>query len=183
MTNENRKTWQQDPHRKAHILRATLDSIALNGVAGTTYRKIAEISGIPLGSLTYHFSSMQELLLEAFSSLAREVSAHFTAALRGAGNQQEARHAIVEIIFGAVTSGEKTSQLSYELYSFSCRTPVMKSVMAEWMHNSRQALELHFSPLAAVALDALIEGVMLHRSVIPVTREEVHKMVAQLAML
>ncbi|MEC5341942.1 TetR family transcriptional regulator [Brenneria populi] len=183
MTNERRRTWQQDPHRKRHILQATLDSIALNGVSGTTYRKIAEISGIPLGSLTYHFANMQELLLEAFRSLAQDVSANFTETIRKADTKEEACRAIVEIVFATTTSGDRTSQLSYELYSFACRTPVMKSVMEGWMRSSRRALEPHFSPLAAVALDALIEGVILHRSVIPVSREDVHKMVVQLANL
>ena len=179
----NNKTWRQDPARKQHILRAALDSIALYGVGGTTYRQIAQISGIPLGSLTYHYSGMQALLLAAFSSLAQEVSAHFADTLSRAKNREEACGAVVDIVFAQTTSGERTSQLSYELYSFACRTPEMKPVMEAWMNSCRRALEQHVSPLAAVALDALIEGVMLHRSVIPVSREDVYRMVARLADL
>lgn len=183
MTGERRKTWQQEPRRREYILGATLDCIAIYGITGTTYRKISEASGIPLGSLTYYYPSMQVLLQEAFESLAHEVSEQFAVTLRQASNRDEACHAIVDIIFGQSISGEKTSQLSYELYSFSCRTPSMKLIMKAWMCKSRASLELYFSPLAAVALDALIEGLILHRSVIPVSREEVYSMVVKLADL
>jgi len=183
MATAPRKTWQQDPQRRTIIVRATLETIALHGVDGTTYRKIAQCAAIPLGSVTYYFPSMQALLLEAFSTLAHDAFTAFAATLNRAQDKMQARQAIVEIIFGEVTAGDKTNQLSYELYSYACRTPVMKQVMKNWMNQSRASLERHFSPLAAVALDALIEGMILHRSVIPVAQEDVYRMVAQLSEL
>jgi DNA-binding transcriptional regulator YbjK len=59
----------------------------------------------------------------------------------------------------------------------------MKNVMKDWMLEIRGSLELFFSPLSAVALDALIEGVILHRSVIPIAREDAYKMIARLSDL
>lgn len=183
MTIEKRKTWQQDPNRREHILRTTLDCIELHGTACTTYRKISDLSGVPLGSLTHYFPSIQELMLEAFQLLAQGVSIQFAAAIRKAKTKEDACHAIVDVIFGRATSGRRTSQLSYELYSFACRNPVMKQVMKGWMLESRRSLELYFSPLSAAALDAMIEGVILHRSVIPISREDAHKMIVQLSDL
>jgi len=183
MTNEKRKTWRQDPHRREHILNATLDCIELHGVACTTYRKISELSGVPLGSLTHYFPSMQELLLEAFQLLAQCVSTRFAAAIRKAKTKEDACHAIVDVIFERSTFGTRTIQLTCELYIFAGRNPVMKNVMRDWMLEIRVSLELYFSSLSAVALDALIEGIILHRSVIPIAREDAYKMIVRLSEL
>lgn len=183
MTKAARKTWQQDPQRRTTILRATLDTIAQHGVDGTTYRKIAQYANIPLGSVNYYFPNMQDLLFESFSTLAEDAFTTFATTLNYAQDKTQACEAIVEIIFNDITAGEKANQLSYELYSYACRTPVMKQIMKVWMSKSRESLQAHFSPLAAVALDALIEGLILHRSVIPVNKEDVYRMVEQLAKL
>ncbi|MGH2878819.1 MAG: TetR/AcrR family transcriptional regulator [Solirubrobacteraceae bacterium] len=55
------------PPRQARerILRATLDLIAAEGVAGVTNRRVATAAGVSLGSLTYHFDSQSELLRES----------------------------------------------------------------------------------------------------------------------
>ncbi|MFD6211517.1 TetR/AcrR family transcriptional regulator, partial [Peribacillus sp. NPDC060253] len=50
------------PGRRERILAAVLDLIAEDGVAGVSHRKAAARAGVPLGSMTYHFASMDELL-------------------------------------------------------------------------------------------------------------------------
>jgi TetR/AcrR family transcriptional regulator, regulator of biofilm formation and stress response len=52
---------RHDPDRKNRIVDAAIEVIAGQGVAGTTHRLIAAAADVPLGSLTYHFSSLEEL--------------------------------------------------------------------------------------------------------------------------
>lgn len=177
------KHWQQDPKRRERIEAAALEVIAKHGVAGTTYRKVAAMAEVPLGAVSYYFNSMESLLLASFSRLATDVSAVFASRIEQAKNADEACYAVVDIIFGEATSSARTLLLSYELYGFASRHPDMTSVMNTWMRKSRSALSRHFSPAAAVAIDALIEGMTIHRSVIDIEREEVMRMVKQLAML
>src|SRR3954451_18677272 len=54
------------------ILRATLDVIRREGLGAVTHRTVAEESGIPLGSLTYYFTSKQELLRAALQLFVTE---------------------------------------------------------------------------------------------------------------
>lgn len=65
----SKKSRRTDPERRARIIDATLDMIAQHGVASITHRKIAAAAAadVPLGSMTYHFAGMQELLKDAFS--------------------------------------------------------------------------------------------------------------------
>src|SRR4051794_31902794 len=66
-----------DPGRRARIVAACLDVIAETGVAGASHRRVAEAANVPLGSMTYHFSGMDELLHEAFSRFADSASEDF----------------------------------------------------------------------------------------------------------
>ena len=58
---------RNDPGRRDRIIDACLDVIAEVGVAGTSHRRVADAAGVPLGSMTYHFTGMNELLHEAFT--------------------------------------------------------------------------------------------------------------------
>lgn len=50
---------------KATILQSTIDLVLENGINGVSHRKIAERAGVPLGSTTYHFESLGEILRSA----------------------------------------------------------------------------------------------------------------------
>lgn len=69
-----RRGRRNDPDRRDRIIDACLDVIAEAGVAGVSHRKIADAAGVPLGSMTYHFDGMSNLLHEAFSRFSTAVS-------------------------------------------------------------------------------------------------------------
>ncbi|KGK58003.1 TetR/AcrR family transcriptional regulator [Xanthomonas cannabis] len=177
------RTWRQDPNRKEHIELAALQVIVEHGVAGTTFRKVAEQAQVPLGATTYYFGSMHELLIAAFTHFSQDVSSNFAAEIRAARNRDQACDAVVNIIFADGTASPRVLLLSYELYAFARRHPEMTAIMEQWMARSRSALELHFSKAAASAIDALIEGMTIHRSVVRMTKKSVRNAVGQLALL
>ncbi|MEU9634248.1 TetR/AcrR family transcriptional regulator [Streptomyces tendae] len=156
-----------DPQRRERILDAALDVIAKHGAIKVTFRRIAEAAEVPLGSLTYYFDDMQDLLTSAFTRLAESVSSRYGALLAAARTPEEAREAVVEIICGKVWGTERNLLLSYELYAFAARNPEVREVMRSWMRASRESLARHFNPLTARALDALVEGFSIHNSVDP----------------
>ncbi|GHA70759.1 TetR family transcriptional regulator [Streptomyces tendae] len=156
-----------DPQRRERILDAALDVIAEHGAIKVTFRRIAEAAEVPLGSLTYYFDDMQDLLTSAFTRLAESVSSRYGALLAAARTPEEAREAVVEIICGKVWGTERNLLLSYELYAFAARNPEVREVMWSWMRASRESLARHFDPLTARALDALVEGFSIHNSVDP----------------
>ncbi|GJD62917.1 TetR/AcrR family transcriptional regulator [Methylobacterium frigidaeris] len=175
-------TRRHDPDRRARILRATLDVVAEHGVAGTTHRRIAAVADVPLGSMTYHFASLDDLLTEAFTLLADTVAARFTERLAAAGTRAEACEAVVDLVVDDSWATPRNLLLSYELYAYAARVPALRGVMQGWMGKSRAALEQHFAPGTARALDAMIEGLSIHRSVDlePAGRAEVRAIVARL---
>jgi DNA-binding transcriptional regulator YbjK len=173
---------RHDPGRRARIIQSTLDVIAEHGVAGTTHRRVAAAADVPLGSMTYHFKDMDELLTAAFTRLADTVAARFTARLSAASTVDEACEAVVDLVLNDEWATPRTMLLSYELYAFAARNPPLRQVMRNWMANSRAALAQHFAPDTAKALDAMIEGLTIHRSVDPqpADRREVRAIVERL---
>ena len=152
------KGRQNDPTRRQRIVDATLEVIAAYGIAATTHRRIAGEAGVPLGSVTYYFESLEALIGAAFLQLAAQSSALFSARLETADDRSAAIDAMIDIIAGTIWAKPRTLLLSYELYAFAARHPAVSAVMQQWMDTSRKALERFFDPLTARALDALVEG-------------------------
>lgn len=161
----NGGTKRNDPDRRQRIIDATLDAIAAHGVSGTTHRRIAALAAVPLGSVTYYFATLDDLMAEAFLQLAEHSSQAFADRMGMAKDRDGAKDAIVSIIAGSIWATPRTLLLSYELYAFAARHPPVADVMRRWMSNSRVALERFFDPLTARALDALVEGIGIHNSI------------------
>lgn len=157
-------TRRYDPRRRDRIIDACLDVIAEVGVAGTSHRKVAEAADVPLGSMTYHFSGMSELLHEAFTRFAVAFSDRFTARMAAAADRDAAAAAIVEAVVGDILSDQRELVITQELYTLAARDASFRDITNAWMGRSRAALERHFDPATSRMLDALIEGLTLHRA-------------------
>lgn len=155
---------RHEPNRRQRLIEVALDVIAAHGVAATTHRKVAQAADVPLGSLTYHFKGLDDLLTAAFTKLADETADGFEAALAAAEGPDAAREAVVGLITGDLLGARRNILLTYELYALAARRPDLRRVTDAWMARSRAALERHFDPATAVMLDALIEGLSIHRA-------------------
>jgi TetR/AcrR family transcriptional regulator, regulator of biofilm formation and stress response len=163
-----------DPQRKERILDAAIDVLATHGVAGTTHRLIAAAADVPLGSLTYHFESLDDLRAQAFTRLSERVTASYEAHFTEVSSAEELVAAVVDLVHGAVGADADEWAVTYELYLAALRDPALRTVTERWMRASRSVLERFVDPDTARALDALIEGLVMHRmlSTAPSTRQQ-----------
>ncbi|SFN07583.1 hypothetical protein SAMN05421805_102495 [Saccharopolyspora antimicrobica] len=114
--------------------------------------------------MTYHFANMDELLREAFARFTHAVIAKFERRLAAAHGLEEAREAVVDIIHEDVFATRQDLVLTHELYALAAREPAYRELIGEWMRRSQEALERHFDHTTARELDALIEGLTIHRA-------------------
>lgn len=157
-------TGHADPRRRERILAATLDHIADEGVAGVSHRKIAARAAVPLGSMTYHFTGIDDLLREAFTLFADHIVTVFERHLDHAESPAQARAAVTGLIHALSEGTRRDRILTQELYTLAARRPEYRELTQSWMRRSRHLLERHFDPDTARQLDALIEGLTLHRA-------------------
>ena len=163
-----------DPHRRERILDAAIEVIAAHGVAGTTHRLIASAADVPLGSLTYHFSGLDDLRAQAFTRLADRVTLGYQAHFDDVKTRDEFVDAVTDLVHDAVGADPDEWVVTYELYLAALRDPGLRTITETWMGASRRVLERFVDPHVARSLDALIEGLIMHRtlSTSPTSREQ-----------
>lgn len=175
-------TRRHDPERRDRIIDVTLDVIAKQGVAGTTHRRVAEAADVSLGSMTYYFQGMEDLLREAFSRLAATMSSEFKAQLDTATTKAQARQILIDWICDDRWTSDRNLVLMLELSAFAAREPSMRPVIQQWMGTSEGYLSHHFGATTAKILDAFIDGVIMHNvmSKNHINRQEITELVEML---
>jgi len=162
-----RSPRRSDPGRRDRIVEACLDVIAAAGVDGTTHRRVAAAADVPLGSMTYHFDSMDDLLRAAFALFADRAADRMRQRLGDARSAAEVEAAVVDAILHDVLGTPRDLVLTHELYTLAARRPEYRTITQDWMARSRAALEEHVDPVTARMLDALVEGISIHRALDP----------------
>ena len=137
---------RHEPDRRNRLIDVTLDLIAEVGVAGISHRKIAARAGVPLGSMTYHFDGMDELLFEAFARFAETIIKRFEERLGAATTIDEARNAGISLIHEDLTGPQ------------SARDAVLTSSSTRWQLAS---LAFARSPANGCAAAGLNSNVIL----------------------
>ena len=167
-----RRARRFDPDRKVRIIDAALDVIAEYGVRGTTHRLIAAAADVPLGSMTYHFASLDDLLIQAFTRHAARMATAYEQHFDGVRNRDDLVGAIANLVHGA--DADRDSAISFELYLAAVHNPALRSVTQGWMESSRAVLHRYLDPVTARGVDALIEGLIIHSilSTAPVDRSD-----------
>lgn len=105
-----------DPERRERIIDAAIRVVGAKGIAGLSHRSVAAEADVPLGSTTYHFASLDELLIAAlrrtnenFATLMRQSRSLADPAADLAGELAR----LLGEFFGA---GRGPAELEYELY-------------------------------------------------------------------
>ncbi|MGQ4425604.1 TetR/AcrR family transcriptional regulator, partial [Streptomyces violaceoruber] len=130
-------TGHTDPQRRERILAATLDLIAEEGIARVSHRRIAQRAGVPLGSMTYHFTGIEQLLREAFGRFTDHIVAVFDEHLGAAADRDEAREAVADLVHELSEDSQRDLVLTQELYTLAARQPAYRELTREWMRRSR----------------------------------------------
>ena len=157
-----RAARRYDPERKSRIIDAAIDVIAEFGVAGTTHRRIAAAADVPLGSLTYHFTGLEDLLEQAFTRHAERMSPLYEAHFENVRTDDDLIDAVTALINQDAGADARDWAIAYELYLAALRHPALRTVTDSWMRRSRAVLERFVDPVTARGIDALIEGLVMH---------------------
>jgi DNA-binding transcriptional regulator YbjK len=178
---EHRPVRRHDPDRHDRIVDAAVDVIAEHGVAGTTHRLIAAAADVPLGSLTYHFTGLDDLRAQAFARFAERMTQTYEAHFADVHDGEDFVAAVTDLVHGDAGADDRDWAVAYELYLAALRDPALRAVTESWMRRSRSVLERFVDPTTARGVDALIEGLVMHKvlSTGPVSREQTHEIIAR----
>ncbi|GHJ38378.1 ebrA repressor [Streptomyces sp. TS71-3] len=135
--------------------------VGRKGIAGLSHRTAAAEADVPLGSTTYHFATLDELLVAAL----RQTNEGFAKVMHSRGALGDPRTDLAEELAGMMgewLSGDRAgAELEYELYLAALRRPALRPVAAEWAEGFAGLLAERTDPDTASALTALMEGICL----------------------
>src|SRR3954470_6154645 len=121
-----------DPDRRRRIIDAAIRVVAERGIAGLSHRTVAAEADVPLGSTTYHFTTLDELMVAAL----RQAGEGFDKVVAARGSLADPRTDLATELAGLLgewLAGERTGvELECELYLAALRRPALRPVAAEW---------------------------------------------------
>jgi len=122
--------------RREQLIEAAISRAVREGLAATTVRGIADEAGVSLSTVHYCFASKDDLLRAVARSIAGPLSAPVTTAITevsqggegGPGRVDEVLRAAFGAYWAAASSTPGRQLLSYELTTWSLRSPAGPSV-------------------------------------------------------
>lgn len=112
-----------DPERRSRIIDAAIRVVGERGIAGLSHRSVAAEADVPLGSTTYHFASLDELLIAAL----RRTNENFAAVLRESRDlvdpDADLAAELARLLGEFFAGGRGRAELEYELYLAALRRP------------------------------------------------------------
>jgi DNA-binding transcriptional regulator YbjK len=150
-----------DPERRQRIIDAAIRVVGEKGVGGLSHRSAAAEADVPLGSTTYHFKTLDELLLAALE----QANEGFAKVVASRGGFQDPRVDLageIAAVLGMWLGQERTGiELEYELYLAALRRPALRPVAACWCDGLAGVFAERTDPATARALVALMDGICL----------------------
>ncbi|MEU1125323.1 TetR family transcriptional regulator [Streptomyces sp. NPDC005899] len=152
---------RHDPGRRERIIDAAIRVVAAEGIAGLSHRTVAAEADVPLGSTTYHFASLDELLVAAL----RRCNESFVRTVRESPYLLDPAVPLADGLTRLAgewfAAGRGPLELEYELYLAALRRPALRPVATEWADALAALLADRTDRATARALAALLDGICL----------------------
>lgn len=174
MTTSTAGARRKDPARRERIARAAIAVVAERGVEKLTHRAVAAQAEVPLGSTTYHFATLDDLLAVALQQSAQDDLAHLREWASGV-TAENLPAALSELVLRYLGPERARTVVEHELYVAALHRPALRQISTEW-DGALVDLFTSFTDrvagrmLAAVFCGLLLQGIV--RETVP-QREEI----------
>ena len=152
-----------DPERQQHIIDAALRVIASRGVAGPSHRVVAAEAHVPMDEAGDDADSDGSEMTDA-DVAARASVLKFAARMQSASTVDEACDAIALSIERDMLGNQRDLNINLEFYTLAARDLSFRDISDRWMSATQKVMGRFFDSETTVLLDAMIEGLTLHRA-------------------
>lgn len=154
-------TARRDPEaRRQQIITAAVRVIAEVGVGNVTHRRIAAVAGIPLGSTTYYFPTLDDLVAAALREATEYARAGLEAWAEELTVSRDLPATFVDLARRYLADRDQ-ALLEYELCLAAARTPELRPAAQLWVDGLRGICARFAGPERGFALAALLDGFLL----------------------
>ncbi|WP_123685670.1 TetR/AcrR family transcriptional regulator [Amycolatopsis thermoflava] len=161
----SRRQRPNDPGRRTKIARAAIDVVAERGIDGLTHRAVAAAAGVPLGSTTYHFRTLDDLLEVALSQAAEDNVRRLREWERGVPPDADFAAALAELVMRYVRDEGPHTVVEYDLYVAAMHRPRLRPVSAAWDDALIELFGSRTDPLTGRLLAGLFCGLLMQLAI------------------
>lgn len=163
--------------RRQEIIAATLRVIERDGVAGVTHRTVAREASIPTASTTYHFATLDDLLIATLISCARDMATEVYWMIDRARSREGLRRSsdssggpsaadeVSALLAEALGPRRGRTMAEYELYLLASRRPALRPAARRWLdvltsmvrHDDEVAFRVFLAGIDGLLIQGLID--------------------------
>ncbi|KID27847.1 TetR/AcrR family transcriptional regulator [Prauserella rugosa] len=153
--------------RRTEIIEATLRVIERDGVTGVTHRTVAAEAGVPTTSTTYHFATLDDLLVATLIECARDMATEVYWMIDRARSHGRGRGAeeIAKLLAEALGPKRGRTMAEYELYLLAARKPELRPAARRWLdvltsmvrHDDEVAFRVFLAGIDGLLIQGLID--------------------------
>lgn len=131
MTSASHGLVSKGPARRQAITRAATRVLRKAGIEGLTHRAVAEEAGVPLGSTTYYFGSLADLLSAAIE-YATDTNIRWLTEWAAANESADITVALPRMLHEYLNEHRSTATLDVEIYILAARRPELRVHTSRW---------------------------------------------------
>jgi len=151
----------RDPEaRRTALAGAAVEVIAEVGIGRTTHRAVAARADLPLGSTTYYFPTLEDLITAGLRQVTEAMGADLRAWADQLRDAEDLASTLVTLV-ERYLADRKRAQIEYELYVAAARDETLRPLAAAWLHGLHEILVPRLGAEAAQNVSALIDGAQL----------------------
>ncbi|MBN3217415.1 TetR family transcriptional regulator [Pectobacterium polaris] len=142
--------------RAAHIIETATNIIKRDGIGALTHRAVANEAHVPLGSTTYHFKSLDDMLNAVMSSaiaLFRDDMFSWFLERR----HDDPRDVLTDFVMRGIEDIDDLAR-EYELFTAAISRPSLRPIALEWSNTVVAIIKVVAPDSAALPLGTLLNG-------------------------
>ncbi|QSB05423.1 TetR/AcrR family transcriptional regulator [Natronoglycomyces albus] len=127
-----RKRGPGDPGRKERIAEAAIRVIDAHGVEALTHRRVAAEAGVPLGSTTYYYKSLDDLLNAALIKATESSIAALREWEASLAEDADLAEALTDFVMDSIGPKRRATLAEYNLYAVALHRPKLRKAAVKW---------------------------------------------------
>lgn len=173
---------RRDPEaRRREILAAACELVVENGAASLTHRAVAARAGVPLGSTTQHFASIDEIREAALQLLADEIDESLARMEVYIDHVREDLDPLIDE-FAHFLRDQRAINADIALMTTATTDPHLRTLALRWTDRLIEMLSRTLGPERATAIAIYYDGVTIHAGLHeqPLDREAIKRTIQAL---
>jgi len=154
---------RRDVGRPDRIAAAALAVISEKGLSGLTHRAVAAAAGVPLGSTTYHFKTLHDIVEAAFDAAMAQNTSYQEAWWEALPSGTDLPVALTDLLFDLAENAVDEVYVNYELSLAAVRRPQLHGKANRWYNHLIDLLAVDLTREVAVAVAAVYDGLLLRQ--------------------